>query len=306
MRRLLLALGLVPWFAWGADRVASSTLRIIAWTTGDHTLSAGDLKVEADGKPTKVLRVRGPGDDLLILVVLDLTGDLTAADQAKQSLVTRLQSLPPTTWVGTLRAQDGMQVLSDPGADRGPSIAAVQALQVAGRAGMLEVLEPIEKLAEGILKKTPIRMAILFVTDSSIYNYREDYTNPVINPSDSRDLSRRFPENLIREKTAKLAEHLGTFSAPIFVAHVAYSGDRLNEAYQNGLRRIAEATGGAAWFARVPTEIGNVIDQAFDRVQRHWAIDVELPPKMPRNFTVQVQGPGIDPQYRSRYGGHGN
>lgn len=302
MLRLLAAFVLLPWLLCAADRSPAGAVRVIAWGSGDQALDPEIVKVLAEGKQGKVLRVRGPSDDLIILLVLDLTGDLTAADLAKQALLSRLKELPRVTWVGTLRAQDGLQVLADPAADPKASIEAIQTLQVTGRAGMLEVVEPVEKLADGILRKSPIRMAILFVTDSSIYNYREDYTNPVINPSDSRDLSRRFPENLIREKTARLAEQLSMYSAPVFVAHVAYSGDRLNEAYQNGLRQIAEATGGEAWFARIPTEIGNVIDHAFARVQRHWAIDVELPPRLPRNFTLQLQGAPVEPQYRTRFG----
>lgn len=286
-----------------AEKTQMSTLRVVAWTaSSDSKLSVESLKAEADGKPAKLLRLRGPDDDLLILLVLDLTGDLNAADQARQAVSAKLQSLPANTWVAVLRAQDGLKVIADPSSDRSAAAAAVQSWQVAGRAGTLEVAEPAARLADSILKKSPLRTVVLIVTDSSIYNYREDYTNPVINPSDSRDLSRRFPENLIREKTSKLADQLAGFDAPIFLAHVTYPGDRLNEAYQNGLRQMAEATGGAAWFARAPTEITSVIDQAFDKVQSHWSIDLELPPRLPKNFTVQIRDGDVEPQYRSRYG----
>ena len=43
------------------------------------------------------------------------------------------------------------------------------------------------------MRKSPVRVSVLYITDGSIYSYREDYTNPVINESDPHDLSRRFP-----------------------------------------------------------------------------------------------------------------
>lgn len=280
-----------------------STLRVIAWPSReDAKLNQDSLKAQADGKPARILRLRGPGDDLLILLVLDLTGDLTAADQARQAISARLQALPATTWVGVLRAQDGLSVIADPSPDHAAAVSAVQSLQVAGRSSALDAMESAARLAAAIIKRSPLRAAVLIVTDGSIYNYREDYTNPVVNPSDSRDLSRRFPENLIREKTSKLAEHLSGFDVPVFLTQVSYPGDRLNDAYQNGLRQMAEATGGAAWFARAPAEIPGVIDQAFSKVQSHWSIDIELPPRLPRNFTVQIRNGDDEPQYRSRYG----
>ena len=42
------------------------------------------------------------------------------------------------------------------------------------------------------MRKSPVRVSVLYITDRNIYNYREDYTNPVINGSDPHDLSRVF------------------------------------------------------------------------------------------------------------------
>ena len=47
-------------------------------------------------------------------------------------------------------------------------------------------------LADALLRKAPVRVSVLYLTDGGIYSYREDYTNPVINQSDPHDLSRRF------------------------------------------------------------------------------------------------------------------
>jgi hypothetical protein len=56
----------------------------------------------------------------------------------------------------------------------------------------------------------------------------------VINWSDSRDLSRRFRRARAgpdRGLDAKLSMR----QTPLFIVHLEYRPDRLNEAYQNGL-----------------------------------------------------------------------
>ena len=238
---------------------------------------------------------------MLILVVLDLTGDLSLVDPAKEALVAELRKMPSNAWAGLLRSQDGLRVLVDPGPDRESLISALQSLQIAGRAGLLETIEPAAQLGSGILQKSPVRLAVLYLTDSNIYNYREDYTNPVINYSDSRDLSRRFPETLIREKTSKLSEVLAAYAVPIFVVHLAWLRDRLNEAYQTGLQQMVETTGGQVWFCRTPSEIPTNVEHAFSRILSHWAIDLEAPDRSSKTFTVVLSDGGQDLPCRSRF-----
>ncbi len=100
-----------------------------------------------------------------------------------------------------------------------------------------------------------MRVAVLYITDSDIYNYREDYTNPVVNRSDSSDLSRRFPEGLIREEISRLSDNLATAKAPVFIVHLELNRQRLNDAYQNGLLQLAETTGGVGTLCRTRQEI---------------------------------------------------
>jgi hypothetical protein len=192
-------------------------------------------------------------------------------------------------------------VLSDPGPNRAAVNQHLDALDTTGRAGLLEAVQPAADLAERILHRSPIRTALFFLTDSNIYNYREDYTNPVVNPSDSRDLSRRFPEALIREKTAKLAASLNATDVPIFIHHLAWLRDRLNEAYQAGLQQIAEATGGTASFSRAPGDISGDVGQMFNKITSHWAVDLELPAGTRRTYSVQLAVEGREIQYRTKY-----
>jgi hypothetical protein len=234
-------------------------------------------------------------------VVLDLTGDLSLVDPAREALTTELNKLPPKAWAGLMRSQDGLRVLVDPGPDVAQVTAAIANLQIAGKAGLLESIEAAAQLGTGILQKTPVRLAVLYITDSDINNYREDYTNPVINYSDYADLSRRFPDTLVREKTSKLSGGLAAYYVPIFVVHLAYLRDRLNEAYQTGLQQMTETTGGQAWFSRTATEIPGNIEQAFARILSHWAIDVEMPDRSQKTYTVQLTAGDQPLPGRSRF-----
>lgn len=279
---------------------AMGSCRVTAWL-GDPPLDAASVKATVEGNEAKVLAVRDSASPLLLNVVLDLTGDLALIGPARVALKSGLAALSSNVWVSLLRAQDGLRVLSDPGPDRSAVNAQLDALETTGRAGLLEAVLPAAALAERILRRSPIRTAVLFLTDSNIYNYREDYTNPVVNPSDSRDLSRRFPEALIREKTAKLAAALNATDVPVFVHHLAWLRDRLNEAYQAGLQQIAEATGGHAAFSRAPGDISGDLSQMVRKIASEWAVDLELPAGTKRTYSVQLSVEGREIQYRTKY-----
>jgi hypothetical protein len=278
----------------------SGRCRVTAWL-GDPPLDAASIKATVEGREAKVLSVRDPESPLLLNVVLDLTGDMALIGPAREALKAELAALSSNAWVSVLRAQDGLRVLSDPGPDRSVVNAQLDTLDTTGRAGLLEAVMPASELAERLLRRSPIRTAVLFLTDSNIYNYREDYTNPVVNPSDSRDLSRRFPEALIREKTAKLAAALNATDVPVFVHHLVWLRDRLNEAYQAGLQQIAEATGGSAMFSRAPGDIAGDIGQMVKKIASEWAVDLELPAGTKRTYSVQLAVEGRDIQYRTKY-----
>jgi hypothetical protein len=261
----------------------------------------GSCKVSAAGQPARVVRVRDSASPLVLLVVTDLTGDMTLVDPAMQALTTEINGLSESSWAAVLRSQDGLQVVADPSADRAKTVEALKAIQVTGRAGLLETVEPAATLAAAMIARSPVRLAILYITDSNITNYREDYTNPVINYSDTRDLSRRFPEALIREKTSKLAESLAATPAPVFIVHLSYLRDRLNEAYQTGLQQMAQSTGGDATICRTLAEIPTAIADAFSRIGAHWAIDFQLAGETPASFDIAIECEGGEVRHRIRF-----
>jgi hypothetical protein len=268
---------------------------------GGAPVPAGDLKVAVDGVQARVTAVRAPGEELILMLVLDITGDLTLADLARQALSEGIQALPPKTWVSVLRAQNGLQVLVDPTEDRGRVAEAIRAYTVSGKAGLLDTVATAARLADAVLTRANVRLALLYVTDSNVYNYREDFTNPVINSSDSRDMSRYFPEGLVKDKISKLDTGLVASQAPLFIVHLDYRSDRLNEAYQSGLMRLADTTGGLASFCRSTTEIAPAVAKVLDSVNSLHFVTVELPRSAGRNIQVQVEAAERQLSYRSRF-----
>ena len=299
MRRSTLALWCVslPLFA-----AAAAELRVPVSLETDTVLRASDFKVSIENaKATPVVRVRTPKDDLLLMVVTDLVGDLAYVEPAKSALAGAFQELPDRVHVTILRAQDGLRVAIDPTADRDALEEALTNLSVNGKAALLDTVETAAQLADAVAVKSNLRVAVLYVTDSEVRNYREDFTNPVINSSDSRDLSRRFPEGLIRERISRIGTSLSRFQTPVFIVHVRYSRDRLDEAYQNGLLQLAQLTGGAAQFCRTAAEIPDAIAQTARAIVSQYRVHVQLPPKTARSINLSLSSGDRRLEYRTRF-----
>ncbi len=266
----------------------TAEVSIPAWIEANKCASAPKFEATLNGSPVPVTAQLGPASDQVILIVLDLTSDLSLIEAAKQALISEISKLPRNAWVGLLRAQDGLHVLADPSPDRQPSIAAIQSLSNSGEPGLLETVQPSLSLADSIIRNSPVRVSVLYITDGSIYSYREDYTNPVINQSDPYDLSRRFPEALIKDKISKLVEDISSLQAPLFVVHLNHSRDRLSEAYQNGLGTLADATGGKSEICRSVAEIPEAISGMFTRISTAWRLTLAIPMKIHNTIQIHV------------------
>ncbi len=283
---------------------AGRILKVPVWADANEAplLSAKDLSATVAGTASRVVDVKGPADNLMLIAVLDLAGDLSLAEPAKEALASEIGKLPPRVAVGVMRAQDGPKVLADPAADRAPAMTAVRDLPVSGKAGLLDTVETVTGLADSILAKSGVRVAVLYVTDSDVENYREDFTNPVINSSDTNDLSRRFPEALIQDKISKVAAVMAERQAPLFVVHLRYRSDRLGEAYQNGLKQLAEVTGGSAIFCRSSEEIADAIHRAVTLIGSSYSVAVALPERLSKIVQVQLDaGAKCSLTYRTRF-----
>jgi hypothetical protein len=286
---LLLAL-LAPCYCGDLNPASPRQIRIPVWA--DAALRVEDLSARIDEAAASVLRVQGPDDDLMLLIVLDLVGDPSSVEPAKTALLEEIRRMPPRTVVGLLRAQDSLTVLADPTTDRDQLEQAITALPVSGKAGLLNTIEAAGHIADSILCKTTVRVALLYITDSEVANYREDFTNPVINSSDSHDLSRKFPEALVQEKIANLDRALEGQQTPLFLVHLNYRTDRINDAYQNGLKQLAETTAGTAAFCRSSAEIPQAIEKAISLIGAHYSVTLALPVRAGKTVHIELDAEG--------------
>lgn len=262
---------------------------IPAWIDQDKCKDPPTFGLTLNGQPASVEKELAPTSDQVILIVLDLTGDLSRIDDAKQAVAANISKLPHNAWVGVLRAQDGLHVLADPTPDRHKVIDTMQSLTSSGTPGLLETLRATLSLADALIRKSPVRVSVLYITDGSIYNYREDYTDPVINPSDKHDLSRRFRDILINEKISKLERRISSLEAPLFVVHLHYRQNSLDLAYQNGLDALAKDTGGETVICRSTTEIPQAISHIFTRISEVWGLTLSLPRTSHRELQVGLK-----------------
>lgn len=276
--RFLLAL-LMAVLALGNLYAQSADISIPAWIDEGDCGPAPKFEASLNGKPSPVVSEKGPGSDQVILLVVDLTGDVVEVDAAKQALVTAISKLDSHTWVGLLRCQDGLHVLADPSANRQALLDTIKGLVSTGAPGFYETVTQALSVANGMMNKSPVRVSVLYVTDGIVYNYREDYTNPVINQSDPHDLSRVFPDALIRDKTSRLLDDADALQAPLFIVQLVYRGDTLSLAYQNSLIRLTEATGGMGVVCRSVGEIPDAINAEFARISKAWRLTLQIPAK---------------------------
>jgi hypothetical protein len=304
LRRLAILAAFFPAWApaWQLESVPPAGIPVPLWAPAGSAVTPSSLAASVDGVESPVLSVQSPSDDLMLLVVLDLTDDLAAVEQARNALVERLSAFAPNQFVGVLHAQNGLSVLAEPSADRARTAAAIRSHPVGGRAGLLNTIQPAAELGTSIIRRAGLRLAILYLTDSNIQNYRENYTNDVVNSSDNGDLSRQNSDVLVRERIARMAQSLNGTLAPVFIGQLTYRTDRLNLAYQTGLISLAAATGGSATISRSVAEIPSGINQLLDRILAHYSVRVALPDPEVRQASIAFLAPGDMPlEYRSSF-----
>jgi len=237
----------------------------------------------------------------MLLIILDLVEDLNEIELARKALLDSITNLPANTYVGVLRAQDGLQVMLDPTDDHAAVAEAIRGFSVRGTPGLLETVDTASQLADSILTQSHVRIAVCYVTDSDIRGYREDFSNAVINRSDYGDLSRRFPEGRVRERISQLTGTLGSRNTPLFIVHLSYRTDQLNEAYQNGLMQLASTTGGRTVFCRSSAEIADAVGRMLTTISERYSLDVAVEAADGANVAITLESDLGPLEYRSRY-----
>ena len=284
-----------------AARKDRQTVEVYFWLSGGEKVQQSSVTASVNGKSAPVTSLLDPGSDLVLLLVLDMVGDLSQVAPAQDALAREVLELPSNVFVGLLRAQDGLRVLLDPSADREKLVEGIRTLAVSGRAGLLDTVDAALRIADSIREAAKVRVAVLYVSDSEVTNYREDFTNPVVNSSDTRDLTRRFPQSLIREKVAKLSSSLSSTQTPLFIVHLHYRNDTLNEAYQTGLLELASNSGGRAEFSRTRADIPEMIGAAFRAALGLYSAEVVLPQGTGRQLSVSLLSSGQAINHRTRF-----
>lgn len=247
------------------------------------------FKVFVEEKEVPIKSFQGPRNSTILLMVFDTVASLARVDQVRAELSEAIKGLPENYWIGLLRAQDELSVIHEPTSDRESLVKKIQTAPVAGKAGLLDTLEPVSRLATGMLQKAGVRLCVLYVTDSAIGNYRADYLNPVINSSDAGDLSRRFSDRAVQERMSRLVESLAEFTAPVFILHLEHRSDTLNLAYQSGLERIAAVSGGSAIFCRTADEIKPSLDRLLARIQSVYFLGIDAPNTKRQPVKVRIE-----------------
>jgi hypothetical protein len=254
-----------------------------------------------EDEQVEVRTVHPANGNLVLLIVLDVVGDLTRIDAARAGLVELLSDFGPREFTGILRAQDGLQVLVEPTTDRESLKDTLLSSPVSGFPGLLDSVEDSAAVADQMLRQSDVRAAVLYITDGSIYEYRGNYTNPVINPNDGGDLSRRFGDSLIQERINGMMQSLMGSWAPLFFLHLENRDDRLNAVYQNGLAQFAQSTGGQALFCQSVAQIQPFLRQVIERIRAQQVITVETPPELEGQVRLRLEVDGVDITYRERF-----
>lgn len=274
-------------------------LKIPVWAEQEENAFWKDGKQQSfriflDGKETAIKSFQNPNSSSIVLVVFDTVSALARVDDARTALQQQLKELGSQYWVGLMKVHDGLSVLQEPTPDRQLLSEKIQAIQVNGKAGLLDSLEAISQMASAIMQKAAVRLSVLYVTDSGIGNYRADYLNPVINSSDSGDLSRRFSDRVIQERMSRLSQDLNQFTVPLYILHLDYRGDTLNLAYQSGLENIAVSSGGQAIFCRTRDEISSSLSSLMGRLRAGYVLTVDQPNTKRSAVKVHIEAKRAD------------
>jgi len=254
----------------------------------EGSLSASGLKITVGKVPVTVSALKGPESPALLFVALDTVGDIANINQARQTVIEEVQALGTQFWAGLISAQEQTQVLQEPTADRALLQQKIEELTQIGKAGLLESIQPIAELATGVLLNSEVRVAIIFITDSDIGNYRADYLNPPVNASDSRDLSRRFAGRALQEKISRMAGLMARTQAPVFIVHIDAGLDPLNRSYHNGLKQLAEATGGQCLLSKTSGDISLNIHEAFQWAKSFYLAEFSLQSEKSGYTRIQI------------------
>ena len=248
-----------------------------------------DLSIFAGPEPLRITRQEQPGTPTFLFLAFDLVEDQAPINAAKQALAEKVRKLGPEYWVGLLEVQDTLSVIQDPTRDKRLLLKKIQQSRQFGKAGLLESVQALADFSSSLMRKSSVRVAVILVTDSDVANYRTEYSNPTINRSDRRDLSRRFQGRALQEEISRLSTAMVRFPVPLLVVHVAPGRDSLNRTYQNGLVQVTGAAGGRLFLSKSTGDIPRTLQEAFEWADSFYAVEFEVPPRPSGLFEIEAK-----------------
>ena len=284
----------------------TSLVKIPVWIRNGSSGFQTDLKLDdfqlycGKDQLLKISSLNKPDGPTLLFIAFDTVGEIANINQVRAALKEELKKLGPQYWVGLISAQEQISVLQDPTPDQNLVWQKLAGITQIGKAGLLETIQPVADFATEVLLHSEVRVAVIFVTDSDIGNYRENYLNPPVNVSDSRDLSRRFAGRALQEKISRMALALAKYQAPIFIVHIDPGRDPLNKAYQNGLKQFAEALGGQLFLSKTIADIPTVIQEVFYWVRSFYVLGFQVPKAKSGFLKIEVS---LSPEHRTSVSG---
>lgn len=99
---------------------------------------------------------------------------------------------------------------------------------------------------------------------------------------------------------SKLQTIFGGHQTPIHIVHLAYRSDRLNEAYQNGLKQLTDVLVGTAEFCRSRSDVPEAIDRAVSSITTGYSLVLAVPEHASNSLQVQVSAGDTPLVYRPR------
>lgn len=258
-----------------------------------------DLSVFAGPEPLQITRQERPGTPTFLFLAFDLVEDQAPINAAKQALADEVRKLGPEYWVGLIEVQETLSVIQDPTRDKRLLLKKVQQSRQFGKAGLLESVQALADFSSSLMRRSSVRVAVILVTDSDVSNYRTEYSNPPINRSDRRDLSRRFEGRALQEEISRLSTAMVRFPVPLLVVHVAPGRDSLNRTYQDGLVQVAGAAGGRLFLSKSTGDIPRTLQEAFEWADSFYAVEFEVPLRPSGLFEIEARlGAALSPTMR--------
>lgn len=265
----------------GDNKNNSASFKLPVWIQGNGKLPKWELTLDEfkiiQGKSLlEATSLKKPESPTMLFIAFDTVGEVANISEVRSAVTHEIQELGSLYWVGLISANEQISVVQEPTPDREVLSQKIEQLSQIGKAGLLDTLIPLADFTTGILLKSDVRVAVIFITDSDIGNYKTDYLNAPINVSDSRDLSRRFAGRALQEKISRMSKAIAKFQVPIFIVHIAPGQDPLNRAYQNGLKQLAEVGGGKCLLSKSISDIPPTVHDAFEWARSFYLLSFRL------------------------------